>query len=319
MGASESARADGYPCDETLTYLSSDAYQAGETCASMGGVNTLGTGSRFGFSAEPLSSDPTAGNAQQMASFSSRGPTNEGRIKPDVVAPGTWVLSTYAGIYRQEYDSDPEPLRDLYQYDGWGMPYDGYYKYNGGTSMANPLVAGAAAVVRDFYQQEYGFGASAALVKATLINSATDLLDENNDGANDNDFPIPNFHEGWGLVNLRAATDDSHGFIDLADPAEGLTTGVQCTFSGIDTGIDVSGTGPFKVTLAWSDYPGSEFTAVISSIRWSCACAARTAKSIWVMTSAGVGLRKVSSTMARTTSRMCLCNSLRRVSGKLTS
>lgn len=250
VGASESARPDGYPCDDTLTYFSSDAYQSGETCASMGGANILGTGSRFGFNVAPLSSDPTAGNTQQMAPFSSRGPTNEGRIKPDVVAPGTWVLSTYSGIYRQEYDSEPEPLRDLYQYDGWGMPYDGFYKYNGGTSMANPLVAGAAAVVRDFYQQVYGFGASAALVKATLINSATDLLDENNDGVDDNDFPIPNIHEGWGLVNLRAATDDSHDFSDLTDPAVGLTTGLQHTYSG----IDVSGTGPFKVTLVWSDY-----------------------------------------------------------------
>ena len=67
--------------------------------------------------------------------------------------------------------------------------------------MATPLVAGGAAVVRDFYEKDYGHSASAALVKATLINSADDLLDENNDGVNDNAFPIPNVHEGWGRVN----------------------------------------------------------------------------------------------------------------------
>ena len=72
----------------------------------------------------------------------------------------------------------------------------------GGTSMAAPLVAGGAAVVRDFYQKSRGHQASAALVKATLINSAVDLLDENNDGVFDNANPIPNMHEGWGRVDL---------------------------------------------------------------------------------------------------------------------
>ena len=79
----------------------------------------------------------------------------------------------------------------------------------GGTSMSNPLVAGGAAVVRDYYQKAHGHSASAALVKATIINSAVDLLDEDNYGANDNTLPIPNFFEGWGRVNLAAAVDGS--------------------------------------------------------------------------------------------------------------
>ncbi len=83
------------------------------------------------------------------------------------------------------------------------------YKYMGGTSMAAPLVAGGAAVVRDFYQKSRGHQASAALVKAVLINSAVDLLDENNDGVLDNANPIPNIHEGWGRVDLVNATDAS--------------------------------------------------------------------------------------------------------------
>ena len=83
----------------------------------------------------------------------------------------------------------------------------------GGTSMASPLAAGAVAVVRDFYQDTDGLSASAALVKATLINSAYDLLDENNDGVDDNDFPIPNMHEGWGRIDLAAATDENAGAI----------------------------------------------------------------------------------------------------------
>ena len=74
----------------------------------------------------------------------------------------------------------------------------------GGTSMSNPLVAGGAAVVRDFYQKAHGGTASAALVKATMINSAVDLLDEDNNGNNDNAFPSR--YEGWGRVNLTSAT-----------------------------------------------------------------------------------------------------------------
>lgn len=46
--------------------------------------------------------------------------------------------------------------------------------------------------------------ACSALIKATLINSGVDILHENNDAFNDNDYPIPNNHEGWGPVNLVA-------------------------------------------------------------------------------------------------------------------
>jgi hypothetical protein len=119
----------------------------------------------------------------------------------------------------------------------------------GGTSMANPLVAGGAAVVRDYYQEHEGHAASAGLVKATLVNSAVDLLDENNDGADDNALAIPNSYEGWGRVDLGAATDGSRRF---EDSGTGLTTGATWSHS-----YDVASGTPFKVTLAWSDYPGT--------------------------------------------------------------
>ena len=152
------------------------------------------------FPANPLRDDVSAGNAEQMAAFSSRGPTADGRIKPDVVAPGTWTLSGYSDLYQQQYDPAPNARNGQYQYDGWGVPADATHKYMGGTSMAAPLAAGGAAVVRDFYLKARGHQASAALVKATLVNTAVDLLDENNDGALDNAYPIPNIHEGWGRV-----------------------------------------------------------------------------------------------------------------------
>jgi subtilisin family serine protease len=254
VGASENARTDNYPCDLSLTYTSSDIYQTGQTCASMGGSNLLGTaGSRWGFTANPLKDDVTAGNAQQMAPFSSRGPTDDGRIKPDVVAPGTWILSGASSLYQEGYGDPVNPQTGAYQWDGWGMPYNSDYKYMGGTSMSNPLAAGGATVVKDYYSKAYGVNASAALVKATLINSAVDLLDENNDGANDNDFPIPNMHEGWGLINLDAATD---GSIKYVEEGIGVSTGGSQSFTVTPTG------GPLKVTLVWSDYPSTDTASI---------------------------------------------------------
>jgi hypothetical protein len=120
----------------------------------------------------------------------------------------------------------------------------------GGTSMSNPLVAGGAAVVRDFYQKSAGHSSSAALVKATLVNSAVDLLDENNDGFNDNANPIPNRHEGWGRVDLAAATNGNRQFVD---GPTALSTNGSATYT---YSIGTAGSA-FKVTIAWSDYPST--------------------------------------------------------------
>jgi subtilisin family serine protease len=254
VGASENDREGHYECDSSLTYTNVN----GDSCQSIGGMNDLVTWGEWTdsagnqlFPAEPLASDEAAGGAGQMAAFSSRGPTDDGRIKPDVVAPGTYVLSGYSDLYQEGYDGSPNPKNNAWQYDGWGFPLSQTYKYMGGTSMSNPLTAGAAAVVRQYYDVEYAVDASAALVKATLINSAVDMLDENNDGAADNDFPIPNDHEGWGRVNLANATD---GSFEFEEEGAGLGTGGVATFQ-----YEIaSGGSPFKVTLVWTDYPSTE-------------------------------------------------------------
>lgn len=257
IGASENDRGGDYGCDSNLAYQSHDAYQPSTTCAGMGGQNLLGTyGQRWSadYPAEPLFSDLTAGNSEQMASFSSRGPTDDGRIKPDVVAPGTWVLSGYSSLYQEGYNDPLNNRSGAYQSDGWGMPMNEQYKYFGGTSMSNPIAAGAATVVRDFYEKAHGHNASAALTKATLINSAVDLLDENNDGVNNNAYPIPNVHEGWGRIDLANATDNSHTFVD--EPT-GLSTGGSATYQH---NVATAG-NPLKVTLVWSDFASTESAA----------------------------------------------------------
>jgi hypothetical protein len=243
VGASENDRQDHWECDTNLTYTN---------CLNQGGKNqifTYGAAWPSDYPANPIKDDKSAGNAEQMAAFSSRGPASDGRIKPDVVAPGTWVLSGYSDKFQQQYDPSANPQNNAYQYDGWGFPYSQTYKYMGGTSMSNPLVAGGAAVVRDFYHKSASHEASAALVKATLVNTAVDLLDENNDGINDNRNPIPNTSEGWGRVDLAAAT--SSGGRQFADGTAPLITNGTATFS---YSVESSGS-PLKITLAWSDYP----------------------------------------------------------------
>jgi hypothetical protein len=244
VGASENDRQGNYDCDPIAT-----------TCNGMNELFWYGFAWPLQFDAGPIAGDLTAGNAEQMAGFSSRGPTHDNRLKPDIVAPGTWILSGYSDRYQQFYDPAPDPETGDWQSPGWFDPRDDEYKYAGGTSMSTPLVAGGAAVVRQYYQSAFGHDASAALVKATLINSAVDLLDENNDHEDDNDFPIPNNHEGWGRMDLNAATDGSHVYDDVAG---GLATGGSTNYL-----YTVENAGSeFKVSLVWSDYPSSETAEV---------------------------------------------------------
>src|SRR5205823_12312648 len=89
-----------------------------------------------------------------MADFSSRGPCADGRIKPDLVAPGSWIASAASSAAANEAAI------------AW-TPIDDYYVYMGGTSMAGPHAAGAAAVFVQFYPSTHTNAVpSPALVKA---------------------------------------------------------------------------------------------------------------------------------------------------------
>jgi len=185
------------------------------------------------FPLAPTSLDLISDSRQELAAFSSRGPLSDGRLKPDLVAPGTNIISTRSS---------------LTAFVGWGV-YDAYYLYLGGTSMASPLAAGAAALVRQYYQAIEGQpDPSAALIKATLINTAVDLQGYGSP-YQEAGLPIPNPHEGWGAIDLEAAT--APGLRQVVDHTRGIDTGDTFTYA-----YNLRPGRPLKVTLAWNDYPG---------------------------------------------------------------
>jgi hypothetical protein len=174
-----------------------------------------------------------------MADFSSRGPCQDGRIKPDLVAPGTWIASAASSAAPNEAAIS------------W-TPIDEFYVYMGGTSMSGPHAAGAAAVFVQYYKSFHTNALpSPALVKAALINSA-DALDVANGGPG----PVPNNDEGWGRINLAniivTNRNSAPRFYQYLDQS-GLLTNSQVYAQHIFVqGADQ----PLKITLAYTDVPG---------------------------------------------------------------
>ncbi len=166
-----------------------------------------------------------------MADFSSRGPCEDGRIKPDVVAPGTWISSLKSASATDE--------------NAW-MGISDNYLYQGGTSQAGPHVSGAAAVLVQYFREQYGMAhPSPALVKAALINSAVDMDDASGTG------PAPNADEGWGRVDLTQIVYAARKY-EFVDQTVPLATGQVYEKRVIVAASDE----PLKITLAYSDAPG---------------------------------------------------------------
>ena len=161
-----------------------------------------------------------ADNSSEIASFSGRGFTDDGRTKPDLVAPGTSVISTYSHAKNPDYD----------------------YDYMSGTSMATPLTAGTAALARQYYVERPRIrliNPTAALIKATLINGAVDI------GHNTID-------QGWGRVDLKNSLfpDTPLGirYYNNITLNTSESWQIQQNFSNLST---------LKISLVWTDYPGT--------------------------------------------------------------
>lgn len=191
------------------------------------------------FPANPIAGDRMADNPEGVAAFSSRGPTRDQRIKPDVVAPGTAILSTLS--------RDVEVPSHVF-----GTSTDGLFFFDAGTSMATPLVAGCVAVVREFLQKEQHISTpSAALIKALMINGARDVAGQyvlTEAGV------IPNSAEGFGRVDLAAVIGPlaANEALNFQDEGNALDTNEE---DAIHVTIRPN-MSALKVTLVWTDPPG---------------------------------------------------------------
>ncbi|MFP4394550.1 MAG: S8 family serine peptidase, partial [Anaerolineales bacterium] len=188
---------------------------------------------------DPIFSDYIADNQDGMAAFSSRGPTDDGRIKPEVAAPGTMIISA------RSHDPDAG--------EGWGI-YDDDYLYMGGTSMATPLTAGGAAVVREWLVKQGGVSnPSAALLKAMLINGAADMSPGQYASPQEIPAQRPNTVAGWGRVDLlETVSPTGNRSLWYRDATSGLATGATEEYP-----LTLAAGETLRVTLAWTDYPGS--------------------------------------------------------------
>ncbi len=186
--------------------------------------------------AEPIWSSKVSDDINGMAMFSSRGPTKDGRLKPEIVAPGTNILST------RSHHPKAEPL--------WGE-YNKDYVYSGGTSMSTPLTAGAAAVTREVLVEKFKIAnPSAALVKATLLHTATDMFPGQYGGGATQEFQTrrPNSDEGYGRVDmakLAGLTAETHFVEAEVAQAEESNLTVQVK------------NGQLLVNLVYTDAPGT--------------------------------------------------------------
>jgi hypothetical protein len=179
-----------------------------------------------------------------MADFSGRGPCEDGRIKPDLVAPGTWIASLQS-----------EAASGI---NSWSA-ISPSYQYQGGTSQAGPHVSAAAAVFIQFYrEQNQGQTPSPALVKAALINSAAEMgarrppgfLDEDEFEEGGEIGHAPNMDEGWGRVDLTRIIGSSRSY-EYIDQRTTLSTGQV-----YEQRVIVSPNARLKITLVYTDVPG---------------------------------------------------------------
>ena len=206
------------------------------------------------FPAYPISSDHVSNHPEGMAAFSSRGSSFSGRYKPEIVAPGTNIISTRS--HAIDLASNV-----LWGPGGLSSTLREWYTFSGGTSMSTPLVSGAAALVRQFYADNFGASPSSALIKATLLSWARDITPGQYGSGSEREIPAsprPNNVEGWGRLDFAsclplAELEDFYYFqVD-----SGIATG------GVDT-YQVEAESSLKdicFTLAWTDYPGSAPTS----------------------------------------------------------
>ncbi len=158
---------------------------------------------------------PTKPSEIKMSAYSSWGPTDDGRIKPDLVGVGESILSASANG-------------------------DDLYATYSGTSVASPNVSGSLLLLQEFYaNQKYGYTMRAATLKGIVLHTANEA------GTTQG----PDYQFGWGLLNTERAAQviansDQNHFLSESLLYQNSTNSFQ---------VVASGKSPIKATISWTD------------------------------------------------------------------
>ncbi len=160
--------------------------------------------------------------AATMAAFSCWGPTDDGRVKPDIMANGVGLYSCTAGS-------------------------DASYATYSGTSMSTPNAAGSAVLLCEYYGKLFpGQYMRASTLKGLIIHTADDL-----------DNPGPDYRTGWGLMNVKAAADHIRASYDLPSAKGIVEDRLDGSRPTATYRLNWDGTHPIRVTLCWTDPPAA--------------------------------------------------------------
>lgn len=172
-----------------------------------------------------------SGRPEHIALMSSAGPTADGRVKPELCAPGTNLAAARSRASAATGWAIADPARQ--------------YMYLGGTSVANAVAGGVAALLRQAWRAHLGRAPSGPALKALLLAGAAPVM------CRDADEPEPVHVAGFGRIDLAATlpnrTDATVGVVEH----EGLGTGQRCTLA-----IELPVGGSLRVALCWYDPPG---------------------------------------------------------------
>jgi hypothetical protein len=176
---------------------------------------------------ESIQQAPSQASELRVSTFSSWGPTDDGRIKPDIMGVGTDILSTSTAT-------------------------NASYSTLSGTSMSSPNVAGSLFLLQQLYNRlNNGKFLRSATLKGLAIHTAMDF------------GPLgPDYQSGWGILNAENAAK----VIQNEEKTSAIRELTLSNGTNYTEKIIASGTGNIQATLAWTDPEGNVMPLIASSL-----------------------------------------------------
>lgn len=185
---------------------------------------------------------------KDMSDYSNWGPTDDGRLKPEIVAKGTGINSSTFVNKTTNIPSDNS--------------YSGNDESSSGTSYSTPAVAASSLLLQQYYFSLHGSYMMASTLKALILGTAEDLGQ-----------PGPDNKFGWGLLNVEKAarvirSKSVSGNPSVAISVDNVTNESyfqEITYNPIANSSDemirtvtAGGCEPLIVSIAWTDDEGAE-------------------------------------------------------------